>query len=129
MSADVNQSDDEDDEDADEGAKEKGMVSSFDADPFVSNNSSVASAKEQDGVMIMEGSPEREQLATAIKLAEFALEAIALESDMRKTLADEALERTIRSQLGKSVASGDKFSLLGFTFNARRCGEVERVGF
>ena len=54
LSADVNQSDDEDDEDADEGAKEKGMVSSFDADPFVSNNSSVASAKEQDGVMIME---------------------------------------------------------------------------
>ena len=90
LSADVNQSDDEEDEDEDEGAKEKAMVSSFDADPFVSNNSSVASAKEQDGVMVIEGSPEREQLATAIKLAEFALEAIALESDMRKTLADEA---------------------------------------
>ena len=89
---DVSQSDDDDDDDddEDEGRKEKMVVSSFDADPFVSNDSSVASAKERDGVMVKESSPEREQLATAIKLAEFALEAIALESDMRKTLADEA---------------------------------------
>ena len=92
---DVSQSDDdEDDEDEDDDedgrAKGKTVVSSFDADPFVSNDSSVERAKEQDGVMVKEGSPEREQLATAIKLAEFALEAIALESDMRKTLADEA---------------------------------------
>ena len=91
-SVDVSQSDDDDDDDEeeDEGRKEKMVVSSFDADPFVSNDSSVASAKEGDGVMVKESSPEREQLATAIKLAEFALEAIALESDMRKTLADEA---------------------------------------
>ena len=89
-SVDVSQSDDDDDDDEDEGRKEKMVVSSFDADPFVSNDSSVASAKERDGVMVKESSPEREQLATAIKLAEFALEAIALESDMRKTLADEA---------------------------------------
>ena len=97
VTVDVSQSDDdEDDEDEDEDddedgrAKGKTVVSSFDADPFVSNDSSVERAKEQDGVMVKEGSPEREQLATAIKLAEFALEAIALESDMRKTLADEA---------------------------------------
>ena len=92
-SVDVSQSDDDDDDDdddEDEGRKEKMVVSSFDADPFVSNDSSVASAKERDGVMVKERTPEREQLATAIKLAEFALEAIALESDMRKTLADEA---------------------------------------
>ena len=95
VTVDVSQSDDdEDDEDEDDDedgrAKGKTVVSSFDADPFVSNDSSVERAKEQDGVMVKEGSPEREQLATAIKLAEFALEAIALESDMRKTLADEA---------------------------------------
>ena len=79
-------------------AAEVSASDSFDADPFVSNEEDYVSDDlneeeedddDNDDVNI-EGTPERSQLVAAIKLAEFAIEAIALETDMRKTLADEA---------------------------------------